>query len=53
MSDLKTLEIPIGSGAVRFLGNDRYTLHIQHGMRDTLLQGVADVGVTFERAQLP
>lgn len=50
LSNLKTLEIPIGQGAVRFLGDDRYTLYLQHGMRDTVLQGITDVGISFERA---
>ena len=37
MSNLKTLEIPIGQGAVRFRDDERYTLKITQGMRDTVL----------------
>lgn len=50
MSNVKTMQIPIGSGAVRFLGDNRYTLRIVHGMRDTLLPEILDVGIRFERA---
>ncbi|MGB1146227.1 MAG: gliding motility lipoprotein GldH, partial [Schleiferiaceae bacterium] len=39
MSNLKTLEIPIGQGAVRFRDDERYTLKITQGMRDTVLYG--------------
>ena len=52
MSTLKTLHIPIGKGAVRFRDDERYTLRIQQGMRDTLLYGIQDVGVKFEAAVL-
>jgi gliding motility-associated lipoprotein GldH len=45
MSTLKTLEIPVGKSAVRFLQGERYSLHIQQGMRDTVLYGIQDVGV--------
>lgn len=49
MSNLKTLEIPIGKGAVRFRDDERYTLRITQGMRDTVLYGIQDVGVQFEQ----
>ena len=49
MSNLKTLEIPIGQGAVRFRDDERYTLKITQGMRDTVLYGIQDVGVQFEQ----
>ena len=49
MSNLKTLEIPIGQGAVRFRDDERYTLKITQGMRDTVLFGIQDVGVQFEQ----
>jgi len=52
MSTLKTLHIPIGKGAVRFRDDERYTLRIQQGMRDTVLYGIQDVGVKFEAAVL-
>ena len=51
MSNLKTIEIPIGKGAVRFRNDERYTLKIIQGMRDTLLYGIQDVGVQFEQIQ--
>lgn len=52
MSTLKTLHIPIGKGAVRFRDDERYTLRIQQGMRDTVLSGIQDIGIKFEAAQL-
>ena len=51
MSNLKTLEIPIGQGAVRFRDDERYTLKITQGMRDTVLYGIQDVGVQFEQVE--
>jgi gliding motility-associated lipoprotein GldH len=51
MSNLKTLEIPIGQGAVRFRDDERYTLKITQGMRDTVLYGIQDVGVQFEQVK--
>ena len=51
MSNLKTLEIPIGQGAVRFRDDERYTLKISQGMRDTVLFGIQDVGVQFEQVK--
>ena len=51
MSNLKTLEIPIGQGAVRFRDDERYTLKITQGMRDTMLYGIQDVGVQFEQVK--
>ena len=51
MSNLKTLEIPIGQGAVRFRDDERYTLKITQGMRDTVLYGIQDVGVQFEQVR--
>jgi gliding motility-associated lipoprotein GldH len=51
MSNLKTLEIPIGQGAVRFRDDERYTLKITQGMRDTVLFGIQDVGVQFEQVK--
>lgn len=51
MSNLKTLEIPIGQGAVRFRNDERYTLKITQGMRDTVLYGIQDVGVQFEQVK--
>jgi gliding motility-associated lipoprotein GldH len=51
MSNLKTLEIPIGQGAVRFRDDERYTLKITPGMRDTVLYGIQDVGVQFEQVK--
>jgi gliding motility-associated lipoprotein GldH len=51
MSTLKTVFAPIGGGAVRFNGNERYTLSIIHGMRDTVLTGIQDVVVKFEQAE--
>lgn len=50
MSTLKTLEIPVGKGAVRFREDERYTLRIAHGMRDTVISGVQDLRVKFVRA---
>lgn len=51
LSTLKTLHIPIGKGAVRFRDEERYTLRITQGMRDTVLYGIQDVGVKLEVAQ--
>ena len=51
MSTLKTVFAPIGGGAVRFKGDERYTLSIIHGMRDTVLTGIQDVIVKFEQAE--
>ena len=51
MSNLKTLEIPIGQGAVRFRDDERYILKITQGMRDTVLFGIQDVGVQFEQVK--
>lgn len=50
MSNLKTMQVPIGRGAVRFEEGVPYELRIVHGMRDTLLSGITDVGVVLERA---
>ena len=50
MSTLKALDVPIGKGAVRFREDERYTLSILHGMRDTTLSGIQDVRIKFERA---
>jgi hypothetical protein len=36
---------------VRFRNDERYTLKIIQGMRDTLLYGIQDVGVQFEQIQ--
>ena len=51
MSTLKTVFAPIGGGAVRFRGNERYTLTMVHGMRDTVLTGIQDIIVKFESAE--
>ena len=51
MSNLKTLEIPIGQGAVRFRDDERYTLKITQGMRDTVLYGIQDVGGPIRAGQ--
>ena len=52
MSNLKTIEFSIGKGAVRFYNDERYTLKIIQGMRDTLLYGIQNVGVQFEQIQV-
>jgi len=51
MSTLKTVFAPIGGGAVRFRDNERYTLTMVHGMRDTVLTGIQDIIVKFERVE--
>ncbi|REJ63983.1 MAG: hypothetical protein DWQ21_01420 [Bacteroidetes bacterium] len=43
--------MPIGQGAVRFRDDERYTLKITQGMRDTVLYGIQDVGVQFEQVR--
>ena len=53
MSNLKTIMVPVGKSAVRFKKGERYTLRIQHGMRDTVLYGVQDVGVRLLEAEQP
>ena len=52
MSNLKTIEFSIGKGAARFYNDERYTLKIIQGMRDTLLYGIQNVGVQFEQMQV-
>ena len=51
MSTLKTVFAPIGGGAVRFRDNERYTLTMVHGMRDTVLTGIQDIIVKFEQVE--
>jgi len=53
MSNLKTIMVPVGKSAVRFKKGERYTLRIQHGMRDTVLYGIQDIGVRFLEAEQP
>ena len=53
MSDLKTMMVPVGKSAVRFKKGERYTLRVQHGMRDTVLYGIQDVGVRLLQADQP
>ena len=53
MSNLKTIMVPVGKSAVRFKKGERYTLRIQHGMRDTVLYGIQDVGVRLLEAEQP
>ena len=50
MSDLKTMMVPMGKSAVRFKKGERYTLRVQHGMRDTVLYGIQDIGVRLFEA---
>ena len=50
MSDLKTMMVPVGKSAVRFNKGERYTLRVQHGMRDTVLYGIQDIGVRLLEA---
>ena len=50
MSDLKTMMVPVGKSAVRFEKGERYTLRVQHGMRDTVLCGIQDIGVRLLEA---
>lgn len=50
MSDLKTMMVPVGKSAVRFKKGERYTLRVQHGMRDTVLCGIQDIGVRLLEA---
>jgi len=51
MSTLKTMMVPVGKSAVRFRKGERYTLSVQHGMRDTVLYGIQDVGVRLISAE--
>ena len=51
MSTLKTVFAPVGGGAVRFRDNERYTLTMVHGMRDTVLTGIQDIIVKFEQVE--
>jgi len=51
MSTLKTMMVPVGNSAVRFRKGERYTLTVQHGMRDTLLYGIQDLGVRLIAAE--
>ena len=53
MSDLKTMMVPVGKSAVRFKKGERYTLRVQHGMRDTVLYGIQDIGVRLLQADQP
>jgi len=43
--------VPVGKSAVRFRKGERYTLSVQHGMRDTVLYGIQDVGVRLISAE--
>ena len=43
--------VPVGNSAVRFRKGERYTLTVQHGMRDTLLYGVQDLGIRLIAAE--
>lgn len=51
MSNLKTVEIPVGRGAVQFTNQERYTITVTHGMRDTALAGIREVGFTLEAVE--
>ena len=51
MSNLKTMMVPVGKSAVRFEKGERYTLRVQHGMRDTILYGIQDLGVKLIKAE--
>jgi gliding motility-associated lipoprotein GldH len=51
MSDLKMMMVPVGKSAVRFKKGERYTLRVQHGMRDTVLNGIQDIGMRLLQAE--
>jgi gliding motility-associated lipoprotein GldH len=51
MSTLKTILVPVSNSAVRFRTDERYTLTVQHGMRDTLLYGIQNLGVRLTVAE--
>lgn len=48
IGELKTMAFAYGRGELRFTNMGKYTFTIQQGMRDTLLPGITDVGLTIE-----
>ena len=48
IGELKTMAFAYGRGGLRFTNIGKYTFTLQQGMRDTLLSGITDVGLTIE-----
>ena len=48
VGELKTMAFAYGRGGLRFTNIGKYTFTLQQGMRDTLLPGITDVGLTIE-----
>lgn len=48
VGEIKTMAWAYGRGALRFNNVGKYTFSLQHGMRDTVLNGVINVGLTIK-----
>lgn len=51
LGDLFTLRAPTSYTTVRFPRTGEYTFTVEQGMRDTLLQGITDVGFWIQKAE--
>lgn len=51
IGELKTMAYGYGRGGLRFTTMGKYTFTLQQGMRDTLLAGITNVGLTIERIE--
>ncbi len=45
IGEVKVMEWGYGRGGLRFTKDEEYTFTLQHGMRDTVLVGIMDVGL--------
>ncbi len=47
VGEVKTMAWGFGRGGLRFKNTGKYTFTLQHGMRDSILPGIMDVGLTI------
>lgn len=45
IGEQKTMSLPYNRQSLRFNEPGKYTFTLQHGMRDTMLQGITDIGL--------
>jgi len=48
VGEVKTMQWGYGRGALRFNNTGKYTFSLQQGMRDSVLVGIMDVGLSIE-----
>lgn len=49
IGEVKTMIWPYSRRGLQFTNAEKYTFSLQHGMRDTLLEGVMDVGLEINK----